>query len=172
MDQDIKQTPERKRLPFASLVGLPLLGWAISWTLGSGMTLLLVPIAVWLRPIPERKLALVVGGASLRTLFSLILLLGIGGSPGIWLREDGSPLLLLVIGTDNGLIEKYALKGPFYRGDDPIEGRPFRQQGAVVYSVGPDMTDQRGALSYDPTNGIYSAGDIVLQVLPNSNESR
>lgn len=32
-----------------------------------------------------------------------------------------------------------------------------------VYSVGPDGTDQRGAILYDPTNGTKSAGDIFIE---------
>jgi len=33
---------------------------------------------------------------------------------------------------------------------------------ALVYSVGPDGRDDKGAVPYDPTNGSVSAGDIVL----------
>lgn len=34
----------------------------------------------------------------------------------------------------------------------------------VCHSVGPDGKDDRGAVSYDPTNGTLSAGDIALRV--------
>lgn len=33
----------------------------------------------------------------------------------------------------------------------------------VIYSLGPDREDQRGALTYDPTNGSFSAGDIMIR---------
>lgn len=33
-----------------------------------------------------------------------------------------------------------------------------------IWSIGPDKTDQQGAIEYDPTNGTVSAGDITLLV--------
>lgn len=35
---------------------------------------------------------------------------------------------------------------------------------AIFYSVGPDRNDDGAALKYDPTNGTFSAGDIVVRV--------
>lgn len=34
----------------------------------------------------------------------------------------------------------------------------------VIYSVGPDKKDDGGAITYDPTNGTFSRGDISLRV--------
>ena len=44
---------------------------------------------------------------------------------------------------------------------DPFADRPLGATADRWYSVGPDAADQQGALSYDPTNGTLSAGDIV-----------
>jgi hypothetical protein len=35
---------------------------------------------------------------------------------------------------------------------------------ALLYSLGPDLKDQRGLLAYDPTNGALSPGDIALRL--------
>ncbi|MFB3894828.1 MAG: sigma-70 family RNA polymerase sigma factor [bacterium] len=37
-------------------------------------------------------------------------------------------------------------------------------QGIVVYDNGPDNTDDKGLLIYDPTNGIWSKGDLVIEM--------
>ena len=34
----------------------------------------------------------------------------------------------------------------------------------ICYSVGPDVTDDHGAIEYDPTNGTTSRGDIVVEI--------
>ncbi|MCX7014584.1 MAG: hypothetical protein NTW86_18875 [Candidatus Sumerlaeota bacterium] len=51
---------------------------------------------------------------------------------------------------------------------DPFGGQPLRFSAGVepfvCYSVGPDETDNSGAISYDPTNGTRSAGDILVKV--------
>jgi hypothetical protein len=46
---------------------------------------------------------------------------------------------------------------------DPIR---FREEGGdlLVWSVGPDKKDDRGAVTYDPTNGSTSAGDVLLRI--------
>jgi tetratricopeptide (TPR) repeat protein len=49
---------------------------------------------------------------------------------------------------------------------DPFSGKPFRYRVAPdasrrhFWSIGPDSEDQDGNLSYDPSNGAISAGDI------------
>jgi hypothetical protein len=52
---------------------------------------------------------------------------------------------------------------------DPFTSQPLRwnptAQPWVCYSAGPDKQDNLGRLEYDPTNGTFSAGDIVLPVL-------
>ncbi len=52
--------------------------------------------------------------------------------------------------------------------DDPFSEMPLRvieQPGATLfYSLGPDGVDQRAAISYDPTNGTLSPGDIFIRV--------
>lgn len=50
---------------------------------------------------------------------------------------------------------------------DPFTDAPLRTDTptspTLLYSLGPDLKDQRGALAYDPTNGTVSAGDIILR---------
>lgn len=50
---------------------------------------------------------------------------------------------------------------------DPFTNAPLRKSDAtshaLIYSLGPDREDQHGAVTYDPTNGTYSAGDILLR---------
>ncbi len=52
---------------------------------------------------------------------------------------------------------------------DPFDGAPLRvveQPGrAIIYSIGPDGKDQRGSISYDPTNGTLSSGDIIVNLM-------
>lgn len=51
---------------------------------------------------------------------------------------------------------------------DPFSGVPLRaaeyDEGLRLYSIGPDETDNGGAISYDPSNGTISPGDIVLDL--------
>ncbi|MCE5229116.1 hypothetical protein LLG95_05920 [bacterium] len=51
---------------------------------------------------------------------------------------------------------------------DPFTNQPLKTvdsgDSTLIYSLGPDGIDQHGALSYDPTNGTISSGDIVLRV--------
>lgn len=37
-------------------------------------------------------------------------------------------------------------------------------QGIIIYDCGPDNTDDKGLLLYDPTNGIWSKGDLVIEM--------
>ena len=36
--------------------------------------------------------------------------------------------------------------------------------GIVCYSLGPDRLDDQGAITYDPTNGTVSRGDLTLEL--------
>ena len=36
----------------------------------------------------------------------------------------------------------------------------------MIYSPGPDLTDDRGAVQYDPTNGTISPGDLSIRLRP------
>ncbi len=40
----------------------------------------------------------------------------------------------------------------------------LRGNGATLYSIGPDLSDNQGKLEYDPTNGVISPGDIAVSV--------
>lgn len=42
--------------------------------------------------------------------------------------------------------------------------RDEQSSGTLIYSVGPDLLDQHGTITYDPSNGTVSAGDIMLRV--------
>ena len=51
---------------------------------------------------------------------------------------------------------------------DPFSGKPvnfslLEAKSTTTWSVGPDRTDDSGALDYDPTNGTLSTGDVVLR---------
>lgn len=54
--------------------------------------------------------------------------------------------------------------------DDPFTSGPLRlahdatSQTLTVYSLGPDGEDDGGAISYDPTNGTVSGGDVRLRI--------
>ena len=47
---------------------------------------------------------------------------------------------------------------------DPFTDKPYllghEKEKVFVYSVGPDGKDDKGLITYDPTNGTISAGDI------------
>ncbi|CAN5460337.1 hypothetical protein BH09SUM1_BH09SUM1_24090 [soil metagenome] len=45
---------------------------------------------------------------------------------------------------------------------DPFSGKSFGTMRGGYYSIGPDCVDQQGAKIYNPTAGIYSAGDIAV----------
>lgn len=49
---------------------------------------------------------------------------------------------------------------------DPFSERPFRTKSnedrLQVYSIGPDRIDNKLFQTYDPTNGLFSEGDIVV----------
>lgn len=45
---------------------------------------------------------------------------------------------------------------------DPFTGAPLRITDEKVYSLGPDREDQQGDMTYNPSRGIYSEGDIVV----------
>ncbi|MCE5229118.1 hypothetical protein LLG95_05930 [bacterium] len=51
---------------------------------------------------------------------------------------------------------------------DPFTKQPLKTvpvgNELCIYSLGPDRADQFGVVSYDPTNGTFSSGDIVLRV--------
>ncbi|MCE5230723.1 hypothetical protein LLG95_14185 [bacterium] len=51
---------------------------------------------------------------------------------------------------------------------DPFRNAPLNvvseTSSTLIYSLGPDRTDQHGQLTYDPTNGTTSAGDIPIRV--------
>ncbi|MCE5231512.1 hypothetical protein LLG95_18190 [bacterium] len=51
---------------------------------------------------------------------------------------------------------------------DPFTTLPLRRidepTTTTLYSLGPDRADQRAAITYDPTNGTHSVGDIFIHV--------
>ncbi len=48
---------------------------------------------------------------------------------------------------------------------DPFTGEPYLAKGVALYSLGPDGVDHHGALTYDPQNGTFRPGDILLDRL-------
>ncbi|MEN6624920.1 MAG: hypothetical protein ABFD69_01690 [Candidatus Sumerlaeia bacterium] len=51
---------------------------------------------------------------------------------------------------------------------DPFQNKPItvveNTTSTLIYSIGPDRVDQGAAISYDPSNGTFSAGDIFVRV--------
>lgn len=51
---------------------------------------------------------------------------------------------------------------------DPFTSSPLKMApsplGMVCYSLGPDRVDDGGSITYDPSNGTNSCGDITLEV--------
>jgi hypothetical protein len=45
---------------------------------------------------------------------------------------------------------------------DPFTGEPLRIRPDIIYSLGPDRSDDEGQTRYDPTNGTVSSGDLVV----------
>lgn len=52
---------------------------------------------------------------------------------------------------------------------DPFASSPFKyfsqDTEVILYSIGPDTTDDHAQLVYDPTNGVTSKGDIVVRLI-------
>ena len=61
---------------------------------------------------------------------------------------------------DEELITKYLSKPP----EDPFTGTMYLwdTQDRTYYSLGPDKSDNYNGVSYDPTNGTLSMGDVSL----------
>ncbi|MFH0792963.1 MAG: hypothetical protein V2A74_02900, partial [bacterium] len=55
-----------------------------------------------------------------------------------------------------------------HRWRDPFAGESLcvneGEDGPLFYSFGPDLKDQGGKISYDPTNGTVSPGDLILRL--------
>lgn len=51
---------------------------------------------------------------------------------------------------------------------DPFQNKPMNvvteTSATCIYSIGPDRVDQGAAISYDPSNGTFSAGDIFIRM--------
>jgi hypothetical protein len=50
--------------------------------------------------------------------------------------------------------------------NDPFSEKELKylEQKNIFYSIGPDRVDQRLKTIYDPTNGVFSAGDIKVSM--------
>ena len=55
---------------------------------------------------------------------------------------------------------------------DPYSYKPMKARHAssfiLIYSIGPDLIDNNGSLIYDPTNGLYSQGDLSFKFYPDT----
>lgn len=62
-----------------------------------------------------------------------------------------------------------------HRWRDPFTEKSLRvnesEDGPVFYSLGPDLKDQKGKITYDPTNGTVSPGDVTLRIAPHPETS-
>jgi len=66
----------------------------------------------------------------------------------------------------------HILPDPFAPGEPIKMSLSGDSKEAIYYSVGPDGIDQKGSLTYDPTNGIISPGDILVRVAQVQNETQ
>ncbi len=62
-----------------------------------------------------------------------------------------------------GLIRQFLLPDPFLD-DRDVQYRLDESGEYTLWSVGPDKISQEGAIQYDPTNGTWSRGDLILTV--------
>lgn len=57
---------------------------------------------------------------------------------------------------------------PHHPWRDPFTEKPLQldetTSPTLVWSLGPDLKDQRGMINYDPSNGTWSEGDLVIRV--------
>lgn len=72
----------------------------------------------------------------------------------------------LMLMDGGGLVESVARRDALavIRFQDPFTATEFQYASDVPYSVGPDLTDDRLGVTYDPSNGILSRGDIPLPI--------
>ncbi|MCX7000337.1 MAG: hypothetical protein NT106_08610 [Candidatus Sumerlaeota bacterium] len=64
------------------------------------------------------------------------------------------------------------IQDPFAPGEPIKMSLSGDSKEAIYYSVGPDGIDQKGALTYDPTNGVKSPGDILVILAQVQNETQ
>lgn len=67
--------------------------------------------------------------------------------------------------ANNSEFGPYLTAGP---SPDPFASAPLKiistPEKFTAYSIGPDEKDDRAQITYDPTNGTLSAGDVILEV--------
>lgn len=103
-------------------------------------------------------LAVISFGVVLRILGLVCLSSSLAGS------EDPPAILIYLAPLEYPGMQEDAIRtkvSAISRGLDPF-GSPLVRSGNAIYSLGPDRSDQGGALAYDPTNGTVSTGDIVI----------
>jgi hypothetical protein len=71
---------------------------------------------------------------------------------GEWPEETGTA------SDKEEFADPFAKGRPLQRVQDPASGN------LLLYSIGPDGADNKAARVYDPSNGIASAGDIILEI--------
>lgn len=47
---------------------------------------------------------------------------------------------------------------------DPYTGKPLRRTEETLYSIGPDAIDDGGTRAYQPADGVWSSGDVVMRL--------
>jgi len=85
----------------------------------------------------------------------------------VGLRERHPVIVLAVIGSEIGIYEgivRYHCER-IADSTDPFSGMGLREIGNLTYSIGPDGQDNYCRVKYDPTNGITSAGDIIVPII-------
>lgn len=65
------------------------------------------------------------------------------------------------------LRESEKMNGIIPNSFDPFSGKEYRwskNRSFIIYSIGIDAVDAEAIVKYDPTNGIYSYGDILYEI--------
>ncbi|MDX1972324.1 MAG: hypothetical protein SFY68_07320 [Candidatus Sumerlaeia bacterium] len=65
--------------------------------------------------------------------------------------------------TNHGELINQPARDPFSEQGNPLKIISTPEE-VVVYSIGPDLLDQEARITYDPTNGSISEGDVLLRV--------
>lgn len=80
----------------------------------------------------------------------------------------GCRMILIAYGRLPGGANEFSPPLPTGTPTDPFTSSPLKMApsplGIVCYSLGPDRVDDGGAITYDPSNGTLSRGDITLDV--------
>jgi hypothetical protein len=77
-----------------------------------------------------------------------------------WINNDHYPETEFELTTPTAYIKELP-KDPFTQ-DNTLGYKKQDKNTITIWSIGPDAKDDIGDLAYDPTNGVFSEGDILV----------